>query len=200
MFNLLLKRKSLIETPSTRKPKAREKRSRQSDVMSDIENLNVMLGNYQEVDQVRDEDISNTDFDLESRRPQRETNSISGNFRSILNTNTSENSEITVETSRAINSEISSQMSRKLEEMRSDLNSHILDAIDPTIEEKVIPSIKNALESQNSRKIQIRTFGQMDLIRVLLVKYVRKGTLGQLDLSNKLLEKRPRMLRKTSLG
>ena len=100
--------------PSTRKPKATEKRSRQSDLMSDIENLDVILGNYQEVDQVRAEDISNTDFDLESRRPQRETNSISGNFRSILNTNTSENSEITVETSRAINSEISSQMSRKL--------------------------------------------------------------------------------------
>ena len=48
--------------PSTRKQKAREKRSRQSDVMSDIENLDVMLGNYQENDQVRDEDISNTDY------------------------------------------------------------------------------------------------------------------------------------------
>ena len=138
--------------PSTRKQKAREKRSRQSDVMSDIENLDVTLGNYQEDDQVRDEDIGNTDFDLESRRPQRETNSISGNFRSILNTNVSENSEITVETSRAINSEISSQMSRKLDEMRSDLNSHILNAIDSAIEEKVIPSIRNALESQNSSK------------------------------------------------
>ena len=79
--------------------------------MSDIENLDVMLGNYQEDDQVRDEDISNTDFDLETRRPQRETKSISGSFRSILNFNASENSEITVETSRAINSEISSQMS-----------------------------------------------------------------------------------------
>ena len=64
--------------PSTKKQKAREKRSRQSDVMSDIENLDVMLGNYQESFQVRDEDLSNTDFDLESRRPQRETNSISG--------------------------------------------------------------------------------------------------------------------------
>ena len=138
--------------PSTRKQKAREKRSRQSDVMSDIENLDVMLGNYQKDDQVRDEDIGNTDFDLESRRPQRETNSISGNFRSILNTNVSENSEITVETSRAINSEISSQMSRKLDEMRSDLSSHILNAIDSAIEEKVIPSIRNALESQNSTK------------------------------------------------
>ena len=32
--------------PSTRKQKAKEKRSRQSDVMSDIVNLDVMLGSY----------------------------------------------------------------------------------------------------------------------------------------------------------
>ena len=69
-----------------------------------------------------------------------------------MNTNTSENSESTVETSRAINSENSSQMSRKLEEMRSDLNSHILNAIDSAIEGKVIPSIRKALEIQNSTK------------------------------------------------
>ena len=46
--------------PSTRKQKAREKRSRQSGVMSDIENLDVMLENYQESDQVRDENLSTT--------------------------------------------------------------------------------------------------------------------------------------------
>ena len=57
--------------PSSRKQKDRENRSRQSDVMSDIENLDVLLGIYQESDQVRDENLSNTDFDLESRRPQR---------------------------------------------------------------------------------------------------------------------------------
>ena len=33
--------------PSARKQKAREKGSRQSDVMSDIENLDVMLGTFQ---------------------------------------------------------------------------------------------------------------------------------------------------------
>ena len=32
--------------PSTRKQKAKEKRSRQSDVMSDLENIDVMLGVY----------------------------------------------------------------------------------------------------------------------------------------------------------
>ena len=32
--------------PSTRKQKAREKRSRQSGVMSDLENVDIMLANY----------------------------------------------------------------------------------------------------------------------------------------------------------
>ena len=142
--------------PSTRKQKAREKRSRQSDVMSDIENLDIMLGNYHESDQVRDENLSDTGLNLDSRKSNKEVNSISGNFRTLLNTNVSENSEITVETSRAINSEISSQMSRKLEEMRSDLNSHISNAIDSANEERVIPSIRNVLESQNT---QFEVFG-----------------------------------------
>ena len=44
--------------PSTRKQKAREKRSRQPDVMSDIENLDVMLGNYQENEQCREGDVT----------------------------------------------------------------------------------------------------------------------------------------------
>ena len=91
----------------TRKQKAREKRSRQSDVMSDIENLDVMLGNFRGKNQVGDENMSDADFDLESRRQQGETNLVEGNFRSVLNTNVSENREITAETSRAINSEIS---------------------------------------------------------------------------------------------
>ena len=43
-------------------------------------------------------------------------------------------------------------MSRKLEEMKSDLNSHIFHVINSAIEEKVIPSIKNAMRSQNSVK------------------------------------------------
>ena len=51
--------------PSSRKQKAREKRSRKSDVMSDIENLEVMLGNYQKGDQVRDEKSGSENFDLE---------------------------------------------------------------------------------------------------------------------------------------
>ena len=184
--------------PLTRKQKAKIKRSRQSDVMSDIENLDVMLGNFQGNDQVRDEHVSDADFDLVSMREQGEMNLVGENFRLLLNTNVSENSRITVEISRAIISEIFSQMSRNFEEMKSTLNSHILDAINSPIEDKVIPSIKNAVGRQNSAKIQSWTFGQMNHIRVILVKYVLRGTLSQIDCIPKMLAKRLRMLRKTS--
>ena len=100
--------------PSTRKQKAKEKRSRQSDGMSDIENLDVMLGNYANSD-IRDRDIvDQIEIDPESSRRQQGIDQEESNYRSLLNTNLSENSEITVETSRAISSEISSQMFEKI--------------------------------------------------------------------------------------
>ena len=97
--------------------------------MSDIENLDVMLGNYTNSEIREQEAVDQIEIDPESRRRQQDLDQNEGNYRSLLNTNLSENSEITVETSRMINSEISSQMSRKMEEMKSDLNSHILDVI-----------------------------------------------------------------------
>ena len=49
--------------PSTRKQKAREERSRHSDVLSDIENLDVILGNIPENE--LENDLEN-DPDIES--------------------------------------------------------------------------------------------------------------------------------------
>ena len=138
--------------PSTRKQKAKEKRSRQSDVMSDIENLDVMLGKYANSD-FRDRDIvDQIEIDPESNRRQQGIDQEESNYRSLLNTNLSENSEITVETSRAISSEISAQMSRKLEEMKSDLNSHILEVINSAIDEKILPSIENVIVNKRETK------------------------------------------------
>ena len=130
--------------PSTRKQKAKEKRSRQSDVMCDIENLDVMLGAYSRNDLVEGENNTETEVDLESGRLQRSEGHTENNFRSLLNTNPSENSEITVETNRLINSKISSQMSLKLEKLKTDLNSHIFDVINSALEERVLPSNKSA--------------------------------------------------------
>ena len=138
--------------PSTRKQKAKEKRPRHSDVMSDIENLDVMLGNYTNSENRDQEAIDQIGIDPESERRQQALDQNEPNYRSLLNTNLSENSEITVETDRMINSEISSQMSRKIEEMKSDLNSHILEVINSAIEERILPSIENVIMSNREAK------------------------------------------------
>ena len=65
--------------PSTRKQKAKEKRSRHSDVMSDIENLKVMLGNYTN-SEIRDQEaVDQLEIDPESRRRQRDLDQNEGN-------------------------------------------------------------------------------------------------------------------------
>ena len=137
--------------PSTRKQKAREKRSRQSDVMSDIENLDVMLGSYQrENNEFRGENNENT---LDQRSDEREGQDRNvEDYQTFLNNNPSENSCLTIETSRVISSEISSQMSRKFQEMQTSLSSQILDVINTAIDTRVLPSNKNAVRRQNSAK------------------------------------------------
>ena len=120
--------------------------------MSDIENLDVMLGNYAN-SEIRDQDaIDQIEIDPESGRRQQDIDHNEGNYKSLLNTTLSENSEINAETSRMINSEISSQKSRKLEEVKSDLNSHILEVINSAIEEKILLSIENVSTSNREAK------------------------------------------------
>ena len=56
---------------STRKQKAEEKRSRQPDVMSDVENLDIMLGSYSrnDVDTQLSENEENADLRSNERHP-----------------------------------------------------------------------------------------------------------------------------------
>ena len=68
--------------PSTRKEKAREKRSRQSDVMSDIENLDVMLGSYQRDKCEVQERNSENDMNLMSNRQEEGLNQNDSEFMS----------------------------------------------------------------------------------------------------------------------
>ena len=133
--------------PSTRKQKAKKRRSRQLDIMSDVENVDVMLGNYSTINQDEDRSEAEINLDSESSRPLRTSNVTGEDFRSLL-TNSRENSEITIETNRLINEEISNQMSRRLNEIKTSLNSQIQNAITAAITETVLPSIQNVLEMQ----------------------------------------------------
>ena len=137
--------------PSTRRQKAKEKRSGQSDVMSGIENLDVMLGSYQRKNSgFRSENNDNT-LDQRSNGREGQDQNVD-DYRTLLSNNPSENSCLTVETSRAISSEISPHMSRKFQEMQTSLNSQILDVINTAIDTRVLPSIKNVVRRQNSAK------------------------------------------------
>ena len=77
--------------------------------MSDIENLDVMLGSYQrEIGGFRSENNENT-LDQRSNGREGQDQNVD-DYRTLLSNNPSENSCLTVETSRTISSEISSQM------------------------------------------------------------------------------------------
>ena len=70
---------------STRKQKAKEKRSRQSDVMSDLKNLNTMLGSYSR--NHSDDDLNgNVEMDSRSNGTKDNMAQTCEGFRSLLNT------------------------------------------------------------------------------------------------------------------
>ena len=90
---------------------------------------------------------------------------IGEDFRSLLNTNSRENSEITIETTRMIDEEISNQMSRKLKEIKNSLNTRIQDAFCSAIAEKILLSIQNMLVMQervNYTMVDRRSIGLHD--------------------------------------
>ena len=123
--------------------------SRQADVMSDLENVDIMLGSYSRNDLDSQLGERDTEGDLESNGLQT-ANPISEDFRSLINTNSRKNSEVTIETARLMNNEITSQVTRKLDEVRGDWNTQILEVINSAIAETVLPSIQNVLGVQNT--------------------------------------------------
>ena len=131
--------------PSTRKQKAKERRSRQLDIMSDTENVDIMLGSYARDDERIEQSENELNLDSGSNRPHQNSNLVGEDFRSLLNTNSRENSEITIETTRMINEEISNQMAGKLNEIKTSLNSQVQSAISAAITNTILPSIQNTL-------------------------------------------------------
>ena len=86
-------------------PSTSKQSGRQTDVMSDIEKLD-MLETFPENNLGEQQNTSGIDTDLESRRQHRNVILAGNIFRSLLNTNESDNSGITALTCRAVNSEV----------------------------------------------------------------------------------------------
>ena len=159
--------------PSTRKQRAKERHSRQLDIMSDTENLDVMLGSYPRNELGNDSD-RNGEIDLGSDGTRGDPLQNSEDFRSLLNSNSNENSESTVETMRLVNSEIT----KKIDELRRELNSQLVDVINSAITEKVLPDIRNLVSNQNPvfrEEVDQRSSGLNRTTEAKFVKDAWKG-------------------------
>ena len=159
--------------PSTRKQRAKERRSRQLDIMCDTENLDVMLGSYPRNELGNDSD-RNVEIDLGSDRTREDPLQNSEDFRSLLNSNSNENSLSTAETMRLVNSEIT----KKIDELRRELNSQLVDVINSAITEKVLPDIRNLVSNQNPvfrEEVDQRSSGLNRTTEAKFVKNAWKG-------------------------
>ena len=97
-------------------------------MLSDVENVDIKLGSYSRDNEENNASENEINIDSGSNQPQQSSNVIE-DFRSLLNTNSRENNEITIETTRMINEENSNQMTRKLNDIKNSLNVQIQDAI-----------------------------------------------------------------------
>ena len=133
--------------PSTRKERAKERPSRLLEIMSDVENVDIMLGSYSRDDEENDQSESEVNSDLlGSIRLQRNSNAVGKDFTSLL-TNSRENSEITIKTTKMISEEITNQVSRRLNEIEDSLNFQVQDAINKAKTEKVLLLIQITLDT-----------------------------------------------------
>ena len=115
--------------------------------MSDVENVDVMLGSYSRIDEGNYQSENELNLDSESSRPQRNSSLTGEDFRSQL-TNSRENSQITIETTRLINEETCNQMSRRLNEIKTSINSQIQNALTAATTDTVLPSTQNRTDMQ----------------------------------------------------
>ena len=70
--------------PSTRKQKAKERRSRQLDMLSDVENVDIMLGSYSRDEEGNVASENEVNLDSGSSSSQQNSNVIGEDFRSLL--------------------------------------------------------------------------------------------------------------------
>ena len=171
--------------PSTEKQKAKERRFRQLDILSDVENADVMLGNYSREDEGDHQSDSELNLDPVSIRPQQNSNVVGEDFRSLL-TNSRENSKITIETTRMISNEVSSQVTRRLNETKDSFYFQIQNANATAITEKVLPFVQNTLGTQGRSNFTI-----VDLGSDGLQEGPRTNNFTMVDLRSSRLQRNP---------
>ena len=132
--------------PSTRRQKAKARKSRELDMLSDYDNMDVMLGdgNSNSIERELDSLINVPD----GRRdygpfPNRENSSQENEIRDINNQNEPVREERLVESINTLSSEMNARMSREMETMMDFMQNQISRAINCAISERIIPEIQN---------------------------------------------------------
>ena len=125
-------------------------------MFSDVENVDIKLGSYSMDDERNEQNENEINLDSGSSRPQQNSNLVGEDVRSLPNTNSRENSEITIETTRSIGDEITNQVTRKFYGIRSSLNLQIQEAVNTAITEKVLASIENSLAAHGRANLAMR--------------------------------------------
>ena len=136
--------------PSTRRQKAKSRKSRELDMLSDYGNMDVMLGGIssnsieRELDSLINVPEGQRDF---QSFPNRENSSQENEIRDIDSRNEPVRESRLIESIITLSGEMNARMSREMEAMMDLMQSQITRAISSAISERVIPEIQNMVEN-----------------------------------------------------
>ena len=134
--------------PSTRRQKAKARKSRGMDMMSDMDNLDVMLGNGSEnpIERELTEAIeqSSVRSDSEANLYQRDE------YRNFSHENSEYRQNDVRQSFETFSNEFNLRLSQEMDSMMAMVHSQINRAISTAISEKVLPEIQNIVDSMSS--------------------------------------------------
>ena len=133
--------------PSTRKQKAKARKSREMDMMSDFENMDVMIGN-ENINSIEQElsnmiGIEENNRDIESNLQSAECEPRENDFGHYVHENAVPRPDRFEETLESFTSEFNMRLSQEMDSMMARMHSQINRAINTAIAERVIPEIQN---------------------------------------------------------
>ena len=134
--------------PSTRRQKAKTRKSREMDMMSDMDNLDVMLGNGSEnpIERELTEVIekSSVRSDSEANLYQRDE------YRNFSHENSEYRQNDVRQSFETFSNEFNLRLSQEMDSMMAMVHNQINRAISTAISEKVLPEIQNIVSSMSS--------------------------------------------------
>ena len=140
--------------PSTRRQKTKARKSREMDMMSDFDNMDVILGNDNVIPIERElsEVIGNSEshFDMESNSHPRENDFGENGFGHYVRENKIPRQDRFQETLETFTNEFNMRLCQEMESMMSMMHNQINRAISSAIAERVIPEIQNIVSSMSS--------------------------------------------------